>query len=368
MIVSQYDLGVCEGSPTIGQEDGKREISRNHPFAARILRRWRALSGGKGVRDADRLTLVACSGGADSVALAAVLAMVEPKPVLAHVLHDIRDDGSAEKDRDFVRELAKQLGCGYLERKVEVRACGGNVEGNARRLRYRALCEMADECGARYIVSGHHCDDQLETLLMRLMRGTGVRGLGGVSPKRSVGNQVLLRPMLEVGREEIVSFCQQAGLAWREDPTNEDVGYLRNRIRHEVIPVLKNVEPAIASRGMALSESSRQMSEAIERVVEQGYVSEIEVGRGEWCFDRHRLRVETPAVLVELIFAFARHEMDSVGVDSINQRSLDSFISGVKSDEVEPRSYRVGPIVVSVRARKVEMKIAGGNEDMKELE
>lgn len=354
---------MCDASQPFYEDKFPSAISRNHPFAARILRRWRALTGGKSVRDEDRRTLVACSGGADSIALMAVLASVHPLPVIGHVLHDVRNDGSAELDRDVVKQLASKFGCEYFETPVKVMEQTGNLEDNARTARYQALCNMADESNLKYIVSGHHADDQLETVLMRLMRGTGVRGLGGVLPARVVGNQTLVRPMLDITREEIESFCIEHTLEWREDATNQDIGYLRNRIRRDVIPVLRTIEPQIGSRAAGLSASSRSMSFAFTKLVEDLFEMNDKFTESDWNWDREFLRAQPDAVLVELVFSFARRCLWAKGIDSINQRSLDMFVQGVKSRDTEPRSYRVGPMVILVRARRVWMTKPSSNGD-----
>ncbi|MDF1809705.1 MAG: tRNA lysidine(34) synthetase TilS [Phycisphaerales bacterium] len=357
---------MCDVPQPIYEDGFQGTISKNHPFSARILRRWRALTGGKSVRDEDRRTLIACSGGADSIALAAVLASVRPRPIIGHVLHDIRNDGSAELDRDVAKKLADIMGCSFLELNVKVKEQSGNLENNARSARYQALCKMADESGLNFIVSGHHADDQLETVLMRLIRGTSVRGLGGVHPSRPIGNQTLIRPMLDTTREEIESFCVEHSLQWREDATNKDIGYLRNRLRHEVIPVLQSIEPHIASKAAKLSASSQSISIAFTKLVEDLFDLHNKTIESEWCWNRKSLRTQPDAVLVELVFYFARRVLESKGIDTINQRSIDMFVQGVKSDVTEPRSYRVGPMVILVRANSVQMinPSSHGNQEL----
>jgi len=344
---------VCDSSDQAGDCGSERGILRNHPASARILRRWRELTGGKVVRDSDRRTVVACSGGADSVALAVVLACVEPKPTLVHVVHDIRDDGSAEVDRDAVKGLAVQLGCQFDERSVLVKALGGNLESNAREARYAALCDMAAKAGAGYIATGHHSDDQLETVLMNLIRGSGVRGMSGVSPKREMGTVHVVRPMLEVTREEIEVLCGLAGASWQHDHTNDDEGYLRNRVRHSVIPVLKEVEPDIALRASGLARSSRETSEVLGNLIDDQIASAAVRKGTEWAWEREFLRVQPAACLGELLFVYVREVLSGVGADSIGRRAIDGVIRGIKSDATDPRVHRVGPIVVHVRAREV---------------
>ena len=333
-------------------------ISRNHPTAARILRRWRELTGSKTVRDAERRTVVACSGGADSVALAAVLAMVEPKPIIAHVLHDIREDGSAIADRDAVEQLAGLIGCEFMERSIAVRAQAGNLEQNARAARYEALCEIAEQVGARCIVTGHHADDQLETVLMRLIRGTGVRGMGGMSPIRKIGTVSIVRPMLDVTRQEIESLCGDAGLSWQHDHTNDDQGYLRNRIRHSVLPILREIEPEIAARASGMARSCRMANELVSQVVCEGVGASATRSNGQWSWTRDELRDVPEAVLGELVFVFVREVLDGVGADSILRRAIEPYVRAVKSNDTDPHIHRIGPIVVHVQAKSVAISVA----------
>lgn len=329
------------------------QILRKDGVAARILRRWRALTGGKGVRDVDRRTLVACSGGADSVLLAAVLCSVNPKAVIGHVVHDLREDGSAQRDRDAVKRLAEGLGCGYVERRVAVREAGGNVEANARRLRYLALEEMGDEVGACCVATGHHGDDQLETVLMRMMRGTGVRGLRGIGERVEMGEMVVVRPMLGVSRAEIEGVCQRAGLGWVHDATNDDVGLLRNRIRHGVLPILRAIEPGLGAKVTGMARSCWEVNDFFEAYVREGIGHEADRDGRVWSWDRDRLRGEHGAVLGELMFVYVDEAMGGVGADSMGRRAVEGCVGAIKSEATDPCEHRVGPIVARVTARRV---------------
>lgn len=328
-------------------------ISRKHAVAARILRRWRELTGGKFVRDMDRRTVVACSGGADSVGLAAALASVEIKPIIGHVVHDIRDSELALRDRDAVKALAQRLGCDYCERRIHVVEQAGNLENNARYARYEALCEIADEVQSGVIVTGHHADDQLETVLMRMMRGTGMRGMGGVSPVRVIGRVEVVRPMLEITREQIEGYCQDVGLDWQHDHTNDDEGYLRNRIRHAVLPMLREIEPEIAVRVSNLARSCRATNNVVEQVVRDGVVGTASKDGKVWSWGRDELRDQPEAVLAELVFVYVRDVLGGVGVDLIKREAIEMMVRGIKSSDTDPREHRVGPMVVHVQARSV---------------
>ena len=187
-------------------------------------------------------SLVGVSGGADSVALALAVARLAPvgageRVVIAHADHRLRPDSAT--DADFVRALAGRLGVRFVGRRLDVATAGGHegLEGRARRLRYGFLAEAAHEAGARHVLVAHTADDQAETILHRLLRGTGVAGLAGMRRSRPLADGVaLVRPLLHVRRETGRAFLAAVGQAWREDPTNADPARARNFLRHDVLP------------------------------------------------------------------------------------------------------------------------------------
>ena len=181
------------------------------------------------------------SGGADSVALLDALVSLAGRHrfrvVAAHLDHGLRPESG--EDVAFCRRLCERLGVPLHTAEADVSARArrerGGLEQAARRERYRFLRRVREETGAAMIVVAHNRDDQAETLLMRLLRGAGATGLGGMRPR--VGRVV--RPLLGVSREEVLAHLHDRGLGWREDPTNTDLRYLRNRIRHELLPYLE---------------------------------------------------------------------------------------------------------------------------------
>ena len=196
--------------------------------------------------------LAALSGGADSVAL--LLSLRElGYPVRAfHLNHCLR---GAESDRDeaFCRDLCAELGVALTVERVDVAAQAGSsgVEETARRIRYARLEAAAH---GRKIAVAHNADDNLETMLFHLTRGTGARGLAGIPPVR--GN--IIRPLIEVSRAEIEAFLRERGQDFVTDSTNADTAYTRNRIRREVVPVLRALNPNAAQAAARLSRQLRQ--------------------------------------------------------------------------------------------------------------
>lgn len=255
--------------------------SRRGADTGHLLRRvaaaWRAQTGGSTTRDASRKTLLACSGGADSTALAlALCAAVSDAPrrfVIAHVVHDLRPRKDALKDRDHAKKLARWLGLPFVEAQVVVKGsksrarshadssqASTNLEALARTKRYQALATLAKRNKCTFIATAHHLDDALETVLMRMMRGCGPAAMRGVMPVRKlkVGRTTLavVRPMLGnepagvpgLTRAECETLCNAAGFAWRHDTTNDDTTRLRAALRTNVLPALRAIDPRVARR------------------------------------------------------------------------------------------------------------------------
>jgi tRNA(Ile)-lysidine synthase len=192
--------------------------------------------------------LAAVSGGADSVALLRALVAAKQTTggageiVAAHVNHQLRAD--ADEHEAWVREQCAELGVRCMTRRVVVAELrdeqGDGVEAAARTARYAALVEMAEEVGARFVATGHTLDDQAETVLFRLVRGSGLRGLAGMPRARALSASVtLVRPLLGIQRAELEAYLGEVGQPWLEDSTNSELRFSRNKIRAEVLPLLR---------------------------------------------------------------------------------------------------------------------------------
>jgi tRNA(Ile)-lysidine synthase len=190
------------------------------------------------------VVLVAVSGGPDSVALLDVLsALREPLGLtltVVHVHHGLRPEADAEADG--ARRLCESLGVACHVERVTVRRAPpwDGLEAESRRARHAAFERIARVVGAARIATGHTADDQAETVLMRLLQGAGPRGLGGIAPARGL----LIRPLIETRRVAIEAYLRGRELAWAEDPSNRDVRFLRNRIRHDLLPFMAELTGA----------------------------------------------------------------------------------------------------------------------------
>lgn len=211
--------------------------------------------------------VVAVSGGPDSVALLRALIAAECglKLVVAHLNHQLRGPDS-DADENFVRALAeKECNLHFRSTRTDVRGtaehAGDNLEATARRLRYDWLIQVARESGAAWVATGHTVDDQAETVLHRLLRGAGLKGLRGIAPRRALTPGIdLIRPLLCVSRFEILDFLQSQSQQYRTDLSNQDLRHTRNRIRHELLPLLaEHYNPAIRE---VLARVAEQATEA----------------------------------------------------------------------------------------------------------
>ena len=250
----------------------------------RFVRRERLFEAG------DRL-LVACSGGLDSTVLAHVLHALGYPLTLAHMNYGLRGTAS-DGDQGFVEDLARTLGAGVRTKAGHVGESatpGESTQMTARRLRYAWLAEVANGEGFTRILTAHHLDDNLETLLINLGRGGGVNGLSGMAPRRGL----LARPLLEVSRADLASYASERGLRWREDASNATDVYLRNRIRHHLAPTLRQV--------LRLNDAT--LTRALRNLRGDAYFSSAGVDHA--IHENRRVRGDTVELLAEAQWSFA---------------------------------------------------------------
>jgi tRNA(Ile)-lysidine synthase len=261
-------------------------VNRRRPLVAKVGRCLRRLGlSGPGV--------VAVSGGPDSVALWRALAELrpDPPPVVAHLNHQLR---GAESDADeaFVRGLSPTVRCDRIDVRSVAAASGDNLEATARRVRYEWLTEVARTSGCGWVATGHTADDQAETVLHRLLRGTGLQGLRGIAPRRPLAAGVeLVRPLLGATRAEVLAYLKEVGQEARLDASNDDLRLTRNRIRHELLPHLARAyNPRVVE---VLGRLAAQAGDAFadDQAAAEALLAESEKPRaGTWfVFDRGRL-------------------------------------------------------------------------------
>jgi tRNA(Ile)-lysidine synthase len=243
----------------------------SHKQTDRFIREHNLLDRG------DRI-LLAVSGGPDSVALAHLAERWagpwELDIAWGHVHHGTRGEAN-DQDERFVRALARRFGRPLAIRHVRIRPFS---EARARGERYRALAEMAAEHDCTTIVTAHHADDQLETLLMRLARGTGLSGLRGMLPARRIRasdgpGPRLIRPLLSVWKSELLTLLREQNLSFRQDSTNEEIRFLRNLVRHRWLPGLGERRGELAALIAETTRFCRSLEEAL-RVRSERWLAE----------------------------------------------------------------------------------------------
>jgi tRNA(Ile)-lysidine synthase len=345
-------------------------ISPKDRDAAAIIRAWRALTGGRKVRDHARRTLVGCSGGADSCALAITLAAATDRLVIAHVVHDLRPRAEALVDRDAAAALAAALSLPFVEQEVRVRSAGGNAEASARTLRYRALAELARRHDCPFVAVAHHADDQLETLLMRLIRGSGPRGLSAVRPKRVLGENgpLLVRPMLGVTRADARAICARAGWTWNHDASNDDLSRLRAAVRAGPAALLCGLAPGAAPRAAQSAELIAQaaavVGDAATELLNASMSSEPSDPSStnqphtrdtrtaappspSHAWNRDHWRSARPIVTGEALRrVITAGDPGSRGLDRLAARTLAPVVAAIRDTRTDPRTFRLGPATV----------------------
>lgn len=223
----------------------------------------------------DRKILVAVSGGPDSLALLHMLTLAGTNMHAAHVDHMIRPSSSEEAGR--VKEICQEWGVLCELGKIDVAKFAAekklSLEEAARECRYRFLFEKADELNAQAVITGHTADDQVETILMHLLRGAGMSGLTGMSvveDSKHWGKDIpLWRPMLGVWREEVIGYCEHHGLKPFQDESNADIKYFRNRLRHEVIPMLESTNHQVKHTFIRMADIIREDNRLLDQITDE---------------------------------------------------------------------------------------------------
>ncbi len=242
-----------------------------------FLERLRSQIKRDGLLTPDAKVVVGVSGGADSTVLLHALSQVcteanaEYQLHVAHLNHQLRGDES-DGDAEFVAALADQLNL-----PIVIERCDLNLDATtertspedlARRARFGFFERVCQSVGATHVALAHHADDQVETVLHRFMRGTGIRGLSGMASKRHLtktSNVLLIKPLLGLSRQEIIEYAAAQGLQYRSDSSNASPDHTRNRIRHELIPLLeKSFNPQIRDAILRLAEQCRWTNEFLQ--------------------------------------------------------------------------------------------------------
>jgi len=329
-----------------------------------IVRDWRRLSGGSKAKDQARRTLIACSGGVDSMALTIALASATTHLAIAHIIHDMRPRSEALASRDAAKDLATRLDLPFFEREIAAKSKGHNYEAAARTLRYAALECIAKEHACPFIATAHHADDQLETMLMRLVRGAGPEGMAGLLSSRPLNGCRLIRPMLAVTRDDAITLCRATHTDWVEDTTNHDNAHLRSALRHRVVPLLKELAPKASAAAVRAAKLQHQTIDVLVEatVALIGKAEDLTTEGSDFRWNRADLQQE-PAILVgELIRRTAMVLNNKPWGDRSGLRAISAITDAIKDDSTEPRHFSVNGIEILVTARDVRIRPLSSNQ------
>ena len=237
--------------------------------------------------------VVGVSGGADSLALLHALKTLlgSERLVVAHLDHGWRDASRA--DAEFVRQTAVSWHIPYHSKRLPPTTQHSNLEASGRQARYQFFAEVAQCEGVTHIAVGHHQDDQVETILMHLLRGSGLTGLRGMSfetPLFGHSELLLIRPLLNTSRKMIEQYCQENQLIPRQDETNSDPNFQRNRLRHELLPLLHTYNNQLSDHLLQLANIissdddllKKMTQESLQRMLVDSGVGWLTLNRSAW--------------------------------------------------------------------------------------
>ncbi len=296
------------------------------------------------VRDAiqNRNVVLGISGGGDSIALLLLCVAASRqhestfKIVVGHVNHGLRKE--AIKEQSFVESMCSSLDVHCHSQEVSVEPKRGSIAAGARDARYKALAEIANEHRCDAIATAHHADDQLETMLMALCRGSGVRKLAGMASSRPLFDGIdLIRPLLHVEKNSLLEICKLADIQWCEDPTNSDPSTPRGRLRQDVIPVLRELWSSADRHAANASSMLHATVDAFDSLIPQGT-----------CWSRETIR-EFPTSII----AAALH--NAIGHHA-NYETIQLITHAIQDECTEPRKFECkNGCVVHVTAHNVEV-------------
>jgi tRNA(Ile)-lysidine synthase len=277
--------------------------------------------------------IVALSGGADSTALLDLLTRLTDYNlhlIAAHLNHCLRGVES-DTDQEFCRGLASRYAIPFEFRRIDVKRVASksrlNLEDAGRRARIDFLDEIRSEYGAAAVVLAHHADDQAETVLMRLLRGSGMTGLSGMAYRNARG---YVRPLLDINRSEIEQYLRRCSMEWREDASNSDTTYLRNRIRHQLLPLLEEYNPAIRS-SLASTASILGDDEALlDELTERAYAKSCRIAEGRIICSVGQLRLLNIALRRRVL----RHVFKQLTgtLERVSLRHIDAICAMIDSE------------------------------------
>ncbi|MDT0645988.1 tRNA lysidine(34) synthetase TilS [Zunongwangia sp. F260] len=257
--------------------------------------------------------LLAVSGGLDSVVLAYLCKAAKLEFSIAHCNFNLRGEES-DGDEDFVIDLADELEVEVFVQNFDTEAFAEeakiSIQMAARELRYNWFRELSETLKFEYILTAHHANDNLETFLINLVRGTGLEGLSGIL----IENDRIIRPMLDFSRREIETYARDNSIKWREDSSNASTKYLRNKIRHDVVPVLEELNPQLLQSFSQTQAHLKESEALIEDYISLIYPKVVKTAKFGYTLDVNFLKKvpNTKAILYQLLKSFGFTEWSDI--------------------------------------------------------
>jgi tRNA(Ile)-lysidine synthase len=336
------------------------------PFTRRIDRSVADYVRRRDCLEPGETVIAAVSGGPDSTALLLILSRIAEELQFeigaGHFDHQLRSRSEAEGDRRFVAALCKALrvplATGQGDASARAKRQQESIEDAARKLRYHFLGEEAREAEATAVVTGHTLDDRAETVLLHALRGSGLSGLAAMPPRSSWpfgGGPAIARPIVELRREETERYCRESGVEARRDPTNDLPIALRNRVRNELMPSLREFNPRVAEALARLADAAATDEDFIDRVAKRDWSALASATRERVVFPREAFAGFHPAIQARLVMRAA----ERVGGEASPAAShLSNIVAAL-----EKQTSRVslpGGLVCSIGRQRITISRAGG--------
>lgn len=261
--------------------------------------------------------LLAVSGGVDSMALLDAFSKLpaEERPNFAvlHVQHHLRKE--AEEDCELIQDFCSTRKIPFYVQHWEKQLHpDSNIEATARDFRYQFFAKKMKDLLATVLLTAHHADDQIETILMRLTRGSTLSGIAGIKKERAFGSGKLIRPLLNIQKEELYEYCQKYQVPYTEDATNEKNEFTRNRFRNEIIPLIKKENKKTAQHFNEFSEELQALLEVAKPVVQEAFESCFQQKKDVWSLEISLFLKYTQAMRYLLLSYFLQEQWLQVGI------------------------------------------------------
>ncbi len=290
----------------------------------------------------DEDCIIGVSGGADSMALLALAtaAMMQESAsfqvTVAHVHHGLRD--ASDDELKLVEDECNRLGIPFYAARIQVSEKDGSLASGAREARYNALAEIAQQVGAKRVLTAHHADDQLETMLMALCRGGGLHQIAGMAKERPLNELITLaRPLLNARKQTLIDICTTCTIPWCEDPTNSSLDTPRGKLRSKVVPTLRELYPSADKHASNASALLHGLLQERATLIPQGLA-----------WERAELSRFEHAIVSEAVHC-------ALGTNATFD-TVQSIASAVKDDSTHERTFTcANGYIVKVTAHTVEV-------------